>query len=127
MLKVGIPRTGSSLSFKGYAEISRPGAQKSQRKKTWNDLRLLQRRVATALQQGLLVGPEFPSTQLCRHCHNHPVTTITAGAVMGRYTGISFWLPEKEWRPHLLLPSLSKDFQRSNSHGGKFQGGVADR
>lgn len=46
---VGIPRTRSSLTFKVSEEIQAQGSKEPE-KKTWNDLGLLQRRLATALQ-----------------------------------------------------------------------------
>lgn len=73
-----------------------------------------------ALHRELVVKPNILSTQFCKLPHSHCCRFL--GAQCGGVdTGSPNWLPEKEWGPRLLLSWQSKDFQRSNSHCGKFQ------
>lgn len=43
------------------------------------------------------------------------VIAVTAGAMLGGYAGIPTWLPEKEWRLHLLLPSVKRFPEKQQS------------
>lgn len=74
-----------------------------------------------ALHRELVVKPNISSAP--NSASSHTVTAVVSWGHSrgGVDTGSPNWLPEKEWGPRLLLSWQSKDFQRSNSHCGKFQ------